>query len=171
MVALLVTHDELRTWTREPIDAEEDVVFADSIIDAVSLRISEELGHPEFLEDSSDVNTRSARAVALQVARRTYLNPDQETRTAAIGPIGGVSYLEDFAQALTLTESELERLARIRRDDSGGTGGLGLVRIERDDPLLHTEDIVLQDSAQPESSGIIYAHQDDAMWFTPEDEA
>lgn len=170
MSTLLVTLEELQTWTREEIDAPEDVAFANAVIDAVSLRVSEELGHPDYLSDSSDVNTRSARSVALQVARRTYLNPDQEVRTAAIGPIGGVAYREDFAAALELTESELERLSALRKSADGGSGGLGVLRIERDDVFAPTGDIVLNDSAAPGSAGITYAHISDAMWFYGEDE-
>lgn len=166
MVATLVTIDVLRVWTRESIDEPDDITFADAVIDAVSLRVSEELGHPDWLEDDEDPDALSARQIASMVARRTYLNPDQETRTAAIGPIGGSSYLDDFAQALTLTESELDRLAKLAAGRSGGGGSLSVVRIERDDPLLHTpEDIVLPDSDAPASAGIAYAHESDAMWF------
>lgn len=167
MTTLLVTIEELRTWTREAIDAPEDIEFAEAIIDAVSLRISEELDHPLWLEDQTHTGTRGARSVALQVARRTYLNPDQETRTAAIGPIGGTAYLDDFAQALTLTESEQERLTKIKGDSGGSTGnGLYTVRVERDDPIGGPRDIVLQDSY---GSGVIYAGEEDAWAFTPEE--
>lgn len=167
MTAILVDLGDLRVWTREPITAEEDVAFANAVIEAVSLRISEELEHGDYLDVPTDTKTKSARAVALQVARRTYLNPDQETRTAAIGPIGGVAYLDDFAQALTLTDSELERLGRIL-DSVGGTSsgnGLSVLSIERADPLgRYSDDVVLQDD-KPGSSGIIYGAGEDANAF------
>lgn len=165
MTAILVDLEDLRVWTREAITAEEDVAFATAVIEAVSLRVSELLEHGDYLTDPADVKTKSARAVALQVARRTYLNPDQEVRTAAIGPIGGVTYLDDFAQALTLTESELERLDGILSSAGGSSGsGLGIIRIERDDPLVHSYDVVLQDDAAG-SSGIIYGAAEDINAF------
>lgn len=162
----LVSLEDLRVWTREPIDTEEDAAFANAVIEAVSLRVAEELEFADFLSDPASDHTRSARAVALQVARRTYLNPDQETRTAAIGPIGGVAYLDDFAQALTLTESELERLGKLLAAAGGSSSGsgLGVVRIERDDPLLYRGDIILQDD-KPGSGGIVYGAAEDANAF------
>lgn len=170
MVEPLVTLEELRVWTRSDIDDPSDVLFAESIIDAVSLRVGEELGFADWLADPADSSTRAARHVALMVARRTYLNPDQQVRTAAIGPIGGVAYREDFAAALELTESELDRLSALRKSADGGSGGLGILRIERDDVFAPTGDIVLNDSAAPGSAGITYAHISDAMWFYGEDE-
>lgn len=168
MTAILVDLEDLRVWTREPITEPEDVTFAEAVIEAVSLRISEELEHGDYLSDPANANTRSARAVALQVARRTYLNPDQEMRTASIGPIGGVAYADDFAAALTLTESELERLGKIL-DSAGGSssGGLYVMGIDRADPLMYslTPDIVLQDSA---GSGIVYGADEDYNAFGPE---
>lgn len=166
MADLLVSLDDLRIWTRESIDAQEDVEFATAVIEAVSLRVAEELEFADFLSDPASDHTKSARSVALQVARRTYLNPDQETRTAAIGPIGGVAYLDDFAQALTLTESEQERLAKLLATAGAGSSGngIGVIRIERDDPLMYQNDIVLQDD-KPGSSGIIYGAAEDANAF------
>ena len=169
----LLTLEEIRVWTREPIDLPEDFDFAEAIIAAASLRVAEELEYPDFdawAVDPGDLYLPGAKDVAIQVARRTYLNPDQEVRTAAIGPIGGVSYLEDFAQALELTESERARLAAILGASGGASSGGGLytVSIERDDPLMTRHDIVLQDD-KPLSSGIIYGAEEDAMWFTPEE--
>ena len=174
-VTLLVTLEELRIWTREPIDTEDDMIFAEAIIAAVSLRIAEELEYApieEWALDPENIYVASVKSVAVQVARRTYLNPDQEVRTAAIGPIGGVAYLEDFAQALALTVSEQTRLAAVLKatETTGGTGGLWTARIERDDPLMVGRDIVLQDD-MPLSSGIVYGAPEDAMWFTPEEPA
>lgn len=166
MADLLVSLDDLRVWTRESIDAQEDVEFATAVIEAVSLRVAEELEFADFLSDPASDYTKSARAVALQVARRTYLNPDQETRTAAIGPIGGVAYLDDFAQALALTEPEQERLAKLLASAGGSSSGngIGTIRIERDDPLMYQNDIVLQDD-QAGSSGIVYGAAEDANAF------
>ena len=170
-VTLLVTLEELRIWTREDIDAEEDIEFANAVIAAVSLRVAEELEYPDFAAwaaDPGDIFLAGARAVAVQVARRTYLNPDQEVRTAAIGPIGGVAYLEDFAQALELTEGERERLAAVRKAAGGASSGGGLytVTLQRADALPARHDIVLQDD-MPLSSGIVYGAPEDEMWFTP----
>lgn len=163
-MAALLTLDELRVWTREPIDADDDIIFAEAVIDAASLRVAEEAGFADWLGVEGP-SAKVARSIALQVARRTYLNPDQETRTAAIGPLGGVSYRDEFAAALELTQSELDRLAKIAAEEGSSSSGNGLfsVALVRDDPFVFNRgNIVLNDSS---GSGIQYAHPDDAWAF------
>lgn len=168
----LVTLPELRVWTREAIDAAEDIEFAETIIAAVTSRVQTAIDH-EGWEASADAHTINlVKSIAGKVASRSYLNPTQEIRTPSIGPIGGSSYHEDFARFIELTEREQEQLADVG-DKFSGSSGLGVVRIVRDDLLMHhgrvgARDIVLNDSDAPQSAGIAYAHESDAMWFTEE---
>lgn len=163
----LVTLPELRVWTRESIDAEEDIAFAGYIIEAVNHQVHSLIDHEGWEESAGQATISNVRTIAAKVATRSYLNPTQEIRTAAIGPIGGVSYHEDFTRFLEFTDRELEQLAAVAAEFSGSSG-LGIRRIVRDDVLMgygHGNDIVLNDSDHPQSAGILYAHEDDAMWF------
>lgn len=167
----LVTLDALRVWTRDPIQGEADVAFAEEVIEAVKIRIEEELDFPDWLETADHAGTRSARQVAMQVARRAYLNPNQETRAGDLGPLGGASYLDDFARGLELTEAEVERLASIagKHNDSANSG-FGVLSIQRADPVVGARragrDIYLTTSR---GSEIPYASEEDADAFTPLD--
>lgn len=161
-MADLLTLEQLRLWTREPIIEPDDVAFAELVIAAATQRVSEYVAFADWLADPASKPYSAAASVAAQVARRAYLNPDQETRTAAIGPIGGVSYLEAFASGLDLTETEMERLDKALADFGGNSGkGLFVLSLTRE-PITRRQEVVLNDDA---GSGIVYASADEAWRY------
>jgi hypothetical protein len=107
--APFLTVAELATWTRQEIVADDP--FALVVIDAASLRVREAASQPTWT--LADI-PKSARLIAIQLAKRTYLNPDAIVAEGGLGPIGGDRFIEDFARTLELTEYEratLEGLA------------------------------------------------------------
>lgn len=105
----LLSITELATWTRQVIA--DDDPFALAVISAASLRVREVASQPDWTLLTAPP---SARLIAIQLAKRTYLNPDAVVAEGGLGPIGGDRFIEDFARTLELTEYErttLEGLA------------------------------------------------------------
>lgn len=137
----LLTLDELRTWTRRTI-ADADP-FATAVISAASLKVLNECNNPVEWVDVS-TTPAMARMIAVQLAKRTYLNPDAIVAPGGVGPIGGDRYVEDFARTLELTESELETLAKLEGvTTQGEQSGFWVLQVgepEGVDPILYLRD-------------------------------
>lgn len=117
--APLLTMAELRTWTRREIA--DDDAFALAVIDAASLKVRQAASQPDW---TIDTVVPAARLIAIQLAKRTYLNPDAVIAEGGIGPIGGDRYIEDFARTLELTDLEREDLEGM--SPAAATAGNGL---------------------------------------------
>lgn len=133
----LLTLDELRRWTRKEIEDADQATYAEWVITTVSNGV-------RFYGDSNwTVETAPPRAldIASIVARRGYLNPNQEVRTGAIGPLGGVGYdKEGFGAGIAFTASEIDDLERLAEEGGGGRAGsrLWVQAIEHPHPLDRT---------------------------------
>lgn len=118
-MAPLVSVAELATWCRQ--DIESDDPFALVVLDGASLLVREAAGHPEW-----DAGTAPARAklICVLVAKRTFLNPDQEVATS-VGPLSS-RVLDEAAAGMRLTETEIAELAALDAASSPPrtTGGL-----------------------------------------------
>lgn len=128
----LITLDSLREWTQEPITEDGEVTFATLVIEAASRQAKRYAGM-QWVLDGTPAPPREVQDIVAGVCRRTFLNPDQETRTASIGPIGGSTYLDDFAAGLTFTDREIAALAKIGAEEGGSVstgGGLWVQQIE-----------------------------------------
>ncbi len=136
----LLTLPELRTWTRRAIpDADP---FALAVISAASLKVLDECNNPE---DWTSLNLVPAmvRMIAVQLAKRTYKNPDAIIAEGGIGPLGGDRFIEDFARTLELTAAELDTLAKVTGVDAKSEGGLWVQPLMSDqstDSILYLRD-------------------------------
>lgn len=136
----LLTLDELRRWTQDDIEDESDVQFAQWVITTVSNGVR---FYAEREWERSDAPSRALDLAAI-VARRGYLNPNQETRTQAIGPIGGVGYDKSgFGAGIAFTPSEIDELETLGLGTSASrTGGLWVQRIEHPRPSASRDDVI-----------------------------
>ncbi len=124
----LLTMSELRVWVRRPSLPDTDE-FGLAVIAASSLVVSEECGFP-VPEWTPTTAPAIARQVAIQLAKRTFLNPDAVVAEGGIGPIGGDRFIDDFARTLELTAAEKAQLARIDGNVSASEQGLWVQRID-----------------------------------------
>lgn len=138
MAALLST-EKLALWTQnEPADVAADP-FAAEVIDVVSQLAQFLGGHPDWsLTPGVNYAPFDVQLVVLQVAKRTYGNPDQEVATG-VGPIS--SRVLDVAALLTdLTETERAVLTKYNpTGDPDGGGGLWVLQTARDPASLMPE--------------------------------
>ena len=130
-MATLISFAELATWTQnDPADVAADP-FAAEVLDKVSGLVRFLTGHPEYEPSNAPFDVTM---VALQVAKRTYANPDQEVATG-VGPIS--SRVLDAAAMLTeLTESERRTLTKYNPagdPDNPPVGGLWVQPTKRHD--------------------------------------
>lgn len=129
----LLTVAQLAIWARTSI--EDDDEFALAVVDAASLVVADRAKHMDWIEIIAPATARVAapsRAVliAIQLAKRTFLNPDAVIAEGGIGPIGGDRFVEDFARTLELTSVEGEELDGMRPAVAGGNGALWVMTIE-----------------------------------------
>lgn len=114
----LVTVDELAIWTQTEIAADD--FAANAILAAASLIVRTEAEQP--LWTAADAPPM-AKLITVQLAKRTYLNPNAVISEGSIGPIGGDRFLEDFVRTLELTSVEIAQLRAMRPDTTSGVAG------------------------------------------------
>lgn len=153
-MADLITTQVLATWTQnDPAEVAADP-FALEVVDKVS-RLAQFLGgHPEWTLTGTTAAPFDVQMVVLQVAKRTYANPDQEVSTT-VGPLG--SRVLDTAALLTdLTETERRTLVKYNvNGDPDSSGSIWVLETGRDpintqpDPVLYVPDDSLSDWYTP----------------------
>lgn len=118
-MADLITARELALWTQSDEATVADDEWAIEVMSKVSQLAQFLGGHPEWTASTAPFDVRM---VVIQVAKRTYANPDQEV-SSNVGPIG--SRVLDAAALLTnLTESERATLTKYNpAGDPDATGG------------------------------------------------
>lgn len=124
----LLTIAELAVWARTEIPADDP--FALVVIDAASLKVREAAKQPDW---TAATVPATARLIAIQLAKRTYLNPDAVIAEGGIGPIGGDRYIEDFARTLELTDLERADLEALAPNAATGGNGLWVQPMTRGD--------------------------------------
>lgn len=110
----IITLAELAVFTRSDPEEVADDPYAKMILELASGLVCDTAAHPEW--ETANSAPRGARRICLQVAGRTYTNPDLET-SSNTGPIGS-RVIDWAAYGLTLTEAEGEELEALR---GGGT--------------------------------------------------
>jgi hypothetical protein len=162
-MADLITLQELATWARREI--EPDDTFAATVISAASLVVSETAQHPEWTRSGATAAPPRAKLICAMLAKRTYLNPDAVVREGSIGPIGGDSYIEDFARTLELTAAETATLQGFIGDGTGAAyGGLWIQPTTRGD--LEMQGVFIPDSGGSDWM-IPYGDASEDFWFSP----
>lgn len=126
-MANLFTREEFAVWCQQPIAVDDE--FATMVMAQATALVVDAAAAPGWELDPS-TTPRRAKLIALRVARRTYLNPDQEL-SSSVGPISA-SILRDAAAGMTLTEDELAQLLALA-PDGDPTNGLWVQRTTRGD--------------------------------------
>lgn len=138
----LLAVSELAVWARQEIA--DDDAFALAVIDAASLKTRTAAKQPTW-----DVATipAEARLVCIQLAKRTFLNPDAVVSEGGIGPIGGDRYVEDFARTLEFTDAELATLADASGSAAAAGNGLWVQPTSNGEMLSLDRDVYLFDDS------------------------
>lgn len=120
-MATLVDVPTLALFTRTTIVGDDPLALL--VLELASGLVCDTAQHPEW-EDAPLDAPRGARRICMQIAGRTWTNPDLEVATG-IGPLS--SRVIDFAAyGLNLTDAEREELEGLRGGPDGGGGGLWL---------------------------------------------
>lgn len=122
-MANLFTRDEFAIWCQTPIASDD--AFATAVMDNATALVVDAAKAPGWELDPSTA-PRQAKLIALRVARRTYLNPDQEI-SSSVGPISA-SILRDAAAGMALTEDELAQLLELA---PGGDPNAAVLWVQR----------------------------------------
>lgn len=124
----LVTIQKLRDWTKDQ-DIAADDPFALLVMAAASLRVRRVARHPEWTgPDGLAPAPDDPRVIAEMLAARTYLNDINGEISSSIAGAISTTIIRDYAEALNLTEHELETLqAYVGNDD--GMPGFGLFTV------------------------------------------
>lgn len=118
-MATLVSRAQLAIAARRPIA--DDDAFATYILEAASGLVCDTAEHPEWEEDVANA-PRPAKRICLEVARRSYTNPDFEI-AYGLGPLSGRS-LDIAALGLNLSEAEEAVLVNLQGGPEASGGGL-----------------------------------------------
>jgi hypothetical protein len=131
-VSDLVTREKLRTWTRTP-DIADDDDFATVVMAAASLKVRRVARHPEWTGlDGAFPAPVDAITIAEMLAARTYLNGIEGEISSSIAGAISTTLIREYAEALRLTDAEIETLeAFIGNEDGYGGGGLYLIHVTR----------------------------------------
>lgn len=122
----LFTRDEFAIWCGTPIASDD--AFATMVMATATGLVVDAASAPGWELDPSTA-PRKAKLIALRVARRTYLNPDQEI-SSSVGPLSA-SILKDAAAGMSLTEEELLELEALNPDGDPNAAALWTMRITR----------------------------------------
>jgi len=116
-MADLLTTATLAKWTQnDPVEVAADV-FAVDLISKLSALICFLGGHPDWtLEAGEDLAPIDVQMVMLQVAKRSYENPDEILQEGSVGPLGGDRYADQHALFMDFTESERKTLTKYNPD-------------------------------------------------------
>jgi hypothetical protein len=153
----LFTRDEFATWCQTTIAPDD--AFATMVMDQATVLVVDAANAPGWELDPSTA-PRLAKLIALRVARRTYLNPDQEL-SSTVGPISA-SILKDAAAGMTLTETELAQLLDLAPDGDPNDGVLWVQKVTRG-----TADTLPIIELPSEYGPIPYAYEGETSAFDP----
>jgi hypothetical protein len=153
-VADLLTTQTLARWTQNDPDEVAVDPFATDLIQKLSDLICFIGGHPEWsLEVGVDQAPVDVQMVMLQVAKRSYENPEQVLQDGAIGPIGGDRYADQHALFMDFTDAERATIAKYNPDGDptpqDGAGQIFVVPTTRgDDDILIAPTLYVGDDQQ-----------------------
>jgi hypothetical protein len=157
-MANLFTREEFGVWVGLPIASDDE--FAMMVMATASALVVDAAGAPGWETDPSTA-PRTAKLIALRVARRGYLNPDQEI-SSSVGPISA-SILRDAAAGMMLTEDELEQLLKVAPGGDPLAGSLWVQRTTRGDEQMLP--IIELPAGGPNGGWIPYAYEGETSAF------
>lgn len=144
-MAALLTPQTLAKWTQSDEAEVVDDPFAADLIDKLSALVCFIGGHDGTkLDEAGDVIPEwslvagtptdavvapiDVQMVMLQVAKRSYQNPDEVLQEGGVGPLGGERYADVHALFMDFTDSERATLAKYNADgDPTPQDGSGVV--------------------------------------------
>lgn len=157
-MANLFSREEFAVWTGVPIALDDD--YATMVMATASALVVDAANAPAW-ETDPDSAPRTAKLIALRVARRGYLNPDQEI-SSSVGPISA-SILRDAAAGMMLTEDELEQLLKVAPGGDPLAGSLWVQRTTRGDEQMLP--IIELPAGGPNGGWIPYAYEGETSAF------
>jgi hypothetical protein len=122
----LFTRADFAIWCGVAIAADD--TFATAVMQRATELVVDEAKAPAWELDPTTA-PRGAVLIALRVARRTYLNPDQEVQSS-VGPLSA-RVLEDAAAGMSLTEQEKLDIAELAPDGDPNATSLFTLRTTR----------------------------------------
>lgn len=128
-MAALLTTQTLARWTQNDPDEVAADEFAVDLIEKLSALVCFLGGHPEWtLEPGVDQAPVDVQMVMLQVAKRSYENPDEILQEGSVGPLGGDRYADQHALFMDFTETERAVLTKYNPDGDPTPGsGAGVI--------------------------------------------
>lgn len=134
-MANLITDQELATWAQVDLTTVQGDAFAQEVLEKSSNLVRDIAQQPTWEIGGDNPAPFRARLLVLKVARRTYVNPDQEIASTT-GPISS-RVADEAAMALSLSDEEVAYLQGLApgADASDGlwimrnTGGVGYDRV------------------------------------------
>lgn len=140
-MADIITADEVATWAQR--DVATFGAFEAMVIEQSRGLVADEAQHIDWLTEDVEVPFR-ARMIALNLARRTILNPDQVVQEGSIGPIGGDRVRDAAALGMELSDAEKTELHNLRGDPTDdGVPGLWVLPTSSGDrsfPTIYVPD-------------------------------
>lgn len=128
----LITFDELGVMSEvDDLDEQNNLYkLADLVIRATGVMVRHASQQPTWTVETVPVE---ARVININFARRVFNNPQNQQRIQT-GPLAD-SYSTDELTGLLLTDSEEALLETFQDVEDGDLGGLGIISIQRPDPL------------------------------------
>lgn len=159
-MATLVNITLLAVMARRPIEPDDE--FALLVLSEASGLVCDTAQHPEWEQNPANA-PRTARRICLQVAYRTFTNPEFEVQYG-LGPLSGRS-LDLYAMGLNLTEHEQEQLEALQGATGGAQKGLWVQPL--DGGVAPDLTVYARDRAYPLSNPIPFLTPEDAFLMTP----
>ena len=159
-MATLFTRPDFATWCGVAIASDD--AYATMVMQRATELVVDAAKAPDWELDPSTA-PRGAVLIALRVARRTYLNPDQEVQSS-VGPLSA-RVLEDAAAGMSLTEQEREDIATLSPEGDPTAPSLFTLRTTRGDTEEYLPNIELP--AAGAGGFIDYAVEGDTSAFDP----
>lgn len=156
----LFTRPDFATWCGVAIASDD--AFATMVMQRATELVVDAAKAPGW-ELTPSTAPRGAVLIALRVARRTYLNPDQEVQSA-VGPLSA-RVLDDAAAGMSLTDQEREDIAALAPDGDPTAPTLFTLRTTRGDVEEYLPNIELP--AAGNGGFVEYAIEGDTSAFDP----
>jgi hypothetical protein len=169
-MANLLTTQTLARWTQSDEAEVAADVFAVDLIEKLSALVCFLGGHPDWtLASGEDQAPVDVQMVMLQVAKRSYENPQEILQEGSVGPLGGERYADQHALFMDFTDSERATITKYNADGDPtpgeGSGTVFVLPTTRGDEttLPQTSPLSMGDNQQVGLS----ASADPREWMIP----
>lgn len=168
-MADLITFDTLAKWTQNDVAEVTADPLAQEIVEKLSALVRFIGGHDDWtLETGPTRLPIDVEMVLIQVAKRSYENPDQITQEGNVGPLGGDRHVDGYALFMDFTEAERATIAKynLDGDPTPGTGQgeiFTLTTTRGDETTLQAAILYVTDDQQIN----LETSQDPRPWMIP----